>query len=103
MGLIAVYALYMPFRSLASTFIMGNFRAGGDSKTGMLLDVLPVYLWSLPLGYLLGIKFHLGAVAVLATMQFKRFIKAGIGIYHFRSGKWLSSKEIVGEELVKTY
>lgn len=88
-ALIAVYACYMPFRSLASVFIMGNFRAGDDSRAAMLLDVLPVYLWSLPLGYLMGIKFHFGAVTVLTVMQFKRFIKAMLALRHFTGGKWL--------------
>ena len=86
--LITVFALYMPFRSLASVFIMGNFRASGDCRAGMLLDVLPVYLWSLPIGYLLGIRLHLGAVAVLAVMQFKRFIKAMLATKRFMDGKW---------------
>ena len=88
-ALIAVYACYMPFRSLASVFIMGNFRAGDDSRAAMLLDVLPVYFWSLPLGYLMGIKFHFGAVTVLTVMQFQSFIKAMLALRHFTGGKWL--------------
>lgn len=87
--LIGIYALYMPFRSLASTLIMGVMRAGGDSKKAMLCDVLPVYLWSLLLGWVLGIGFAWPVTVVLAVMLFKRFIKCALALHRVASGKWL--------------
>ena len=92
--LIVVYAVYMPFRSFASCLIMGAMRAGGDSKRAMYYDVLPVYLWSLPLGFLLGVWLKLPVVAVLAAMQFKRVIKSGFALRRLISGKWLQ----IGQE-----
>lgn len=88
--LIAVYALYMPFRSLASTLIMGVMRAGGDSKMAMLYDVVPVYLWSLLLGWVLGIGLQWPVGIVLAVMMFKRFIKCAFALYRVATGKWLT-------------
>ena len=87
--LIAIYALYMPFRSLASTLIMGIMRAGGDSRFAMFCDVLPVYVWSLFLGFILGIKLEYSIVTVLAVMLFKRVIKCIIALRRVASGKWL--------------
>ena len=98
--MIVVYAIYMPWRSLASTLIMGAMRAGGDSKTGMLLDVLPIYLWSLPVGYILGIQLHCSVIFVLFAMQFKRFIKAALATNRLLSGKWLAYKEFSVKETV---
>lgn len=94
MSLIAVYAVYMPFRSLASVLIMGVLRAGGDSKKGMLYDVVPVYIWSLLLGFILGIKLHLSITVVLAVMMFKRFIKCAFALRRVASGKWINYEEI---------
>ena len=94
--LIAVYALYMPFRSLASTLIMGVMRAGGDSKMAMLYDVVPVYLWSLLLGWALGIGLQWPVGIVLAVMMFKRFIKCALALRRVASGKWL---EIAAKEI----
>ncbi|MBE7019951.1 MAG: MATE family efflux transporter [Ruminococcaceae bacterium] len=88
--LIAIYALYMPFRSLASTLIMGIMRAGGDSRFAMFCDVLPVYIWSLLLGFILGIKLKYSIITVLAVMLFKRVIKCIIAIKRVTSGKWLN-------------
>ncbi len=90
MYLIAIYALYMPFRSLASTLIMGIMRAGGDSRFAMFCDVLPVYIWSLLLGFILGIKFKCSIITVLLVMMFKRVIKCIFAIKRVASGKWLN-------------
>jgi len=97
--LIAVYALYMPFRSLASTLIMGVMRAGGDSKKAMFYDVIPVYAWSLLLGFVLGIQLQWPITAVLAVMMFKRFIKCAFALRRVASGKWISiaTKEVEEE------
>lgn len=92
--LIAIYALYMPFRALASTLIMGVMRAGGDSQKAMLYDVLPVYIWSLLLGFILGIKLKYSIITVLAVMMFKRFIKCAFALRRVASGKWINYNEI---------
>ena len=91
MALIAVTACYFPFRSLASALIIGIFRAGGDTKRAMCYDVLPIYLWSLPLGFLLGLKWNCSVVIVLLVMQFKRFIKCVFGVRRLLTGAWLQS------------
>lgn len=88
-SLIMVYALYMPFRSLASAMIMGSLRAGGDGKHAMYYDVLPTYIWSLPVGFLLGIVLELPIVVVLAAMQFKRVIKSVFALWRLLSDKWM--------------
>ncbi len=90
MYIIAIYALYMPFRSLASTLIMGIMRAGGDSRFAMFCDVLPVYIWSLLLGFILGIKFKCSIIIVVSVMMFKRVIKCIFAIKRVVSGKWLN-------------
>lgn len=93
-GLVIVFALYMPFRALASTLIMGVMRAGGDSRKAMLYDVVPVYVWSLVLGFVLGIKLKYSIVTVLAAMMFKRFIKCAFALKRVVSGKWINYNEI---------
>ena len=92
--LIAALALFMPFRSLASALIMGVLRAGGDSKHAMYYDVIPVYAWALPMGFLLGIVLELPITMVLAAMQFKRVIKCVFALKRLKSGKWLSENTL---------
>lgn len=90
--LVAIYAAYMPFRSFASAVIMGSLRAGGDSRRAMLYDVLPVYLWSLPVGFLTGVVLHWNVVAVLLAMQFKRVIKSAFALRRLLSDQWLQKR-----------
>ena len=92
--LTAIYAIYMPFRSLASILIMGAMRAGGDSKRAMFYDVVPVYLWSLLLGFLLAFKFNYSIIIVLLVMMFKRVIKCLFALRRVVSGKWMNYSEI---------
>jgi len=93
MWLVAIYAFYMPFRALASTLIMGVMRAGGDSTKAMIYDVVPVYVWSLLLGIILGIQLKFSIITVLAVMMFKRFIKCAFALGRVASGKWLKCQE----------
>ena len=79
----------MPFRSLASSLIMGVLRAGGDSKKAMYYDVLPIYLWSLPVGFLTGLVLHWPIMPVLLMMQFKRVIKSVFAVRRLLTDKWL--------------
>lgn len=90
--LVAIYAVYMPARSLASSMIMGVLRAGGDSKKAMFYDVLPIYLWSLPVGFLTGILLHWSIAPVLLLMQFKRVIKCVFAVRRMLSGRWLQPR-----------
>lgn len=78
-GMITVYALYMPFRSMASAMIIGSLRGLRDSVKAMYYDVLPIYLWAIPIGCLLAFVFDLPITAVLAVMMFKRVIKCVLG------------------------
>ena len=94
MWLIAIYAMYMPFRAFASTLIMGVMRAGGDSTKAMLYDVVPVYAWSLVLGFIFGAWLKLPIAPVLAIMMFKRVIKCVFALRRVMSGKWLDLKDM---------
>lgn len=78
-GMITVYALYMPFRSMSSAIVIGSLRGLRDSVRAMYYDVLPIYLWAIPIGCLLALVFDLPITVVLAVMMFKRVIKCVLG------------------------
>lgn len=62
----------------------------------MVYDVLPVYAWSLPVGFLLGMVCHLPMAVVLPAMYFKRVIKAFFSLRRVLRGKWLNRGELEG-------
>ncbi|MBQ3553834.1 MAG: MATE family efflux transporter [Clostridia bacterium] len=96
--LILEFALLMPFRSTASAIIMGLMRAGGTTQKAMLYDTLPIYLYSLPVGILLGLVLKLPIVVVLPAMYAKRIIKAVLSLVTALRGKWYQ-KELMREQI----
>lgn len=96
--LILEFALLMPFRSTASAIIMGLMRAGETTQKAMLYDTLPIYLYSLPVGILLGFVLKLPIVVVLPAMYAKRIIKATLALTTALRGKWYR-KELMQESV----
>lgn len=97
--LIMEIALFMPFRSTASVINMGLLRAGGRSKFAMFIDVLPIYLYSLPIGVVLGLILKLPIIVVLPFMYAERVIKTGIGIVPTLKGKWYTADMMPSKDL----
>ena len=84
-----VYALFMPAKVVNMVMIVGVCRNGGDTVFAALIDVLSPWLVGVPMAalgvYVLGAPFHL----VYALVLTEEVVKAALGIWRLRSGKWL--------------
>ncbi len=69
--------------------VEGIFRSGGDVKFVLLMDMGGIWLIGLPLTYLLSQVFHQGIVVVYAAFIITELYKLPLGIWRYRSGKWL--------------
>ena len=67
-SLLLVYGIELPMRNLPYILIVGTFRPGGDTKIGMKLDLLSLWLCSVPLTTLAAFVFKLPFIAVFAIM-----------------------------------
>ncbi len=88
--LLMFYGLWLAFRMIPYTCVVGIFRAGGDTKTGFFLDVGTMYFWGIPIVAVLA--FFVEApfvVVVLAMFIAEDFIKSIVCILHFRSKRWI--------------
>ncbi len=89
-GLIVVVCLSYVVRYLSFILIMGIFRAGGDAKTGTILDFIGVWVISIPLALVAGLWLKLpflplyGAITILDVLA-----KAIPGTRYFWSRKWI--------------
>lgn len=70
---------------------MGIFRAGGDAKFSMFVDVGGVWLIGVPAAYFAAFVLHLHVGWVIAFTFFEEISKACIGLFHFRSTKWMNN------------
>ncbi len=80
-----------------TTLIAGVFRAGGDSRFGLICDVIDMWVYAVPLGFLAAFVFKLPVLWVYFLLCTDEFVKWPWVIRHYRSGKWL--KNITREDL----
>ncbi|MCM1234537.1 MAG: MATE family efflux transporter [Ruminococcus flavefaciens] len=82
-------AVMMIFQTMQITLTKGVLRAGGDTKFLMLADVVFLWVCSIPLGYLVGIKLGLSAFWVYLALRTDYVIKTVWCCFRLRSGRWM--------------
>lgn len=70
---------------------MGIFRAGGDTKFSMYVDVGGVWLIGVPAAYIAAFVFDLSIAWVIAFTFIEEIVKAVIGLIRFISQKWINN------------
>ena len=69
--------------------IAGIFRAGGDSRFGLICDTIDMWVVSVPLGFLAAFVFELPPMVVYFILCLDEFWKIPFVIKHYKSYKWL--------------
>ena len=89
-SLLLVYGIELPVRNLPYILIVGTFRPGGDTKIGMKLDLLSLWLCSVPLTTLAAFVFKLPFIAVFAIMYAAEdYLKAILCVRYYFTYNWL--------------
>ena len=97
-SLLLVYGIELPVRNLPYILIVGTFRPGGDTKIGMKLDLLSLWLCSVPLTTLAAFVFKLPFIAVFAIMYVAEdYLKVILCIKHYFTYSWLRPVTEQGE------
>ena len=81
--------LAMPLRSMECTNIVGVLRGGGDVRAATLIDLSPLWVVALPIAALSGLVFQLGIFWVYLGMISENIVKAVLGLWRFKTGKWI--------------
>lgn len=90
MAVIMIYGAEMALRNIPLMFVVGTFRAGGDTKYGLIVDTLSAYLIGIPLTAAAGLVFHMSVPFTYAVMYFVEDIfKVIVYGRHFLSDKWI--------------
>ena len=89
-SLLLVYGIELPVRNLPYILIVGTFRPGGDTKISMKLDLLSLWLCSVPLTTLAAFVFKLPFIAVFAIMYAAEdYLKAILCVKYYFTYNWL--------------
>lgn len=88
--LILIYGLELPIRNIPYIQIVGIFRSGGDTATGVKLDLLSLWFCSVPVTALSAFVLRLPFWAVFAIMYIAEdYLKVYLCVRHFRSLRWI--------------
>ena len=87
--ILTIVAIFAPFRAFCATNIVGVLRGGGDVNFTTAIDVLPLWLISLPLAALSGLVAHLSIFWVYMSIETENMIKLVLGLWRIRSRKWI--------------
>jgi len=89
-SLLIVYALEIPLRNIPYIQIVGIFRSGGDTTTGVKYDLACLWGLALPVTLFTAFVLKLPFVAVFVIMYLTEdVIKSFFCIRHFRSARWI--------------
>lgn len=86
-----INCFYVMGTAVNGTMIVGIFRAGGDSKFGMICDFIDMWCYAVPLGFLAAFVFKLPPMVVYILLCTDEFVKWPWVFKHYKSGKWLNN------------
>lgn len=90
MAVMMIYGAEMALRNIPLMLVVGTFRAGGDTKYGLIVDAFSAYLIGIPVTAFAGLVLHLSVPATYAIMYcVEDGLKTVIYGRHFFSNKWI--------------
>lgn len=95
--MLLINTYYIMGTAVNTTLIAGVFRAGGDSRFGLICDVIDMWGYAVPLGFLAAFVLKLPVLWVYFLLCTDEFVKWPWVIKHYRSRKWL--KNITRDDL----
>lgn len=90
-NIILVMLLVILAKSINCTAVVGVIRGGGDTVTAMLCDFVPMYVFSIPLGFLAAHVIGLPVWWVYGCLLSDEFIKLIVCAIRIKSKKWIKN------------
>ncbi len=87
-------AIMVIFQSVQNVLTKGVLRGGGDTKFLMIADILFLWVVSVPLGYLVGLVWHMSAFWIYAALKADWIIKTVWCTFRLYKGKWIKRVEL---------
>lgn len=87
--LLIINAVLVFFVSYTAPTMVGILRGGGDIKFVMWLDILCLWAFTTPMGFLTGLVLKFPVWAVFAVMRLDEVIKSVIVFFRLRGTGWI--------------
>ncbi|MGI6010211.1 MAG: MATE family efflux transporter [Ruminococcus sp.] len=86
-----ILSYFCIFQSLGTIFIVGIFRAGGDTRIGLVLDFAGLWGCAVFLGSIAAFVLKWPVPAVYVVISFDEILKLPFSFWRYRSQKWLKN------------
>ena len=86
-----VMAYFVIGQAINTVLIVGVFRAGGDTKFGLFLDMTFMWCISIFFGFIAAFILKLPVIVVYIILLSDEIIKIPVSYYRYRSYKWLKN------------
>lgn len=104
MSIMAFYAFEFTIRQIPYLMIVGIFRSGGDTVTGVKYDLMSLWLLSIPATliavYVIKVPF---TVAFAVMYIFEDYVKTLLCIKYYKSMKWIKPVTVEGKSALSDY
>ena len=90
MEIMTVTSGIIVFQSLASNFMMGVLRGGGDAKFVLINDLIFMWLVAIPGGFFVAFVLELPVALVFLVIKCDEILKSLTSVYRLISGKWVN-------------
>lgn len=88
--MLLVSSYYVIGQAMNTLTIAGIFRAGGNSRFGLICDIIVMWGISVPLGFLAAFVLHLPPKVVYFILCLDEFWKIPVVWRYYKSEKWLN-------------
>lgn len=98
--MLLINSYYIMGAAVNTTLIAGAFRAGGDSRFGLICDAITMWVYAVPLGLFAAFVLKLPVLWVYFLLCTDEFVKWPWVLRHYAAGRWL--KNITRDDLFQT-
>ena len=95
--MLLINSYYIMGSAVNTALIAGVFRAGGDTKFGLICDTIDMWIYAVPLGFFAAFVVKLPVLWVYFLLCTDEFVKWPWVIHHYRKGEW--AKNITREDI----
>ena len=89
--MVLVNAVYILGQGINTSWICGVFRAGGDSKFGFIMDLIIMWGYAVPAGFLAAFVFRFPPMLVYVVLCTDEFVKMPFIFWRYKKYKWLKN------------
>ena len=87
--MLLITSYYIMGQSVNTMVVCGIFRSGGDVRFGLKMDIVAMWVYAVPIGFLAAFLFKLPPLWVYFILCLDEFVKMPVIIHHYKKKKWL--------------